>query len=70
MRDLTKIYMESDPNYELAYNNRGIVYSNPQGNLISHKDLIAPFPLKSTHMEAIHNRAIALASSKLATGYS
>lgn len=63
MRDLSKSIV-SDPNYELAYNNRGIVYSIRKQYDLAIADFDKAVALKPTYMEAIHNRAIALASTK------
>lgn len=63
MSDLTRS-ITADPNYELAYNNRGIVYSIRKQYDLAIADFDKAIALKATYMEAIHNRAIALASTK------
>ncbi|MEO8147003.1 MAG: tetratricopeptide repeat protein [Bacteroidia bacterium] len=63
MRDLTAS-IQADPNYELAYNNRGIVYSIRKQFDLAIKDFDQAIRLKPNYMEAIHNRAISLANSK------
>ena len=54
----------ADPNYELAYNNRGIVYSIRKQYDLAIADFDKAITLKPKYTEAIHNRAIALASTK------
>ena len=63
MSDLTRS-IKADPNYELAYNNRGIVYSIRKQYDLAVADFDKAISLKANYMEAIHNRAIALASTK------
>ena len=62
MVDLTNA-IKADPNYEIAHNNRGIVYSIGKQFDLAIKDFDNAIGLKPTYFEAIQNRAIALASS-------
>ncbi len=63
MRDLSKSIVV-DPNYELAYNNRGIVYSIRKQFDLAINDFDHAIKLKPKYIEAIHNRAIALANTR------
>lgn len=53
-----------DPNYELAYSNRGIVYSIQGKFEQALSDFNMAIKLKPDYKEAMHNRAIALAQMK------
>lgn len=58
--DLTNS-IKNDPNYELAYSNRGIVYSITKRYDKALADFDMAIKLKPDYVEAIHNRSIALA---------
>lgn len=62
MVDLSRA-IQADPSYEIAYNNRGIVYSIGKQYDKAIEDFDNAIKIKPSYFEAIQNRAIAFASS-------